>query len=267
MKNKMERYMIFMLIFVFSFILLIPLQSFAKDKEGHITDCTVCHSLSRTEAAELLKPLNVVVKDIQHSLLSGLFEVSAERNGQSGLIFIDYAKKYVMQGVMVKIDELKNVDQKNITGIKEVDKNRVSSLLKMNSLVLGNPKATREIFVFTDPDCQFCSKMHSELNKLIDDMDIAVYVKFYPLPIHPDAYRKAQVILGRNSLALLNKAFAGESIPDPLDSDKREPIDETIELAKALGIKGTPAILLPNGKIEVGYRDITSLKKLISSNP
>jgi len=239
---------------------------FSMDKDNPKRDCTLCHSLSSAEASKLLAPLNVTVKSVQHSPVKGLFEVSAERSGKSGLIFVDYGKKHVMQGVMVRVEDLAKAGTLKKTMLEEDNKATLSRLLRTNSVLLGNSKASRQIVVFSDPDCSYCRKMHVELQKLVQETDIAVYIKLFPLPAHPDAYGKSRVILGHNSIELLNRAFSGEQIPAPGDTDSREPVEETIRLAASLGIKGTPALLLPNGRIEVGYKDVATLKRLIEQN-
>jgi thiol:disulfide interchange protein DsbC len=183
--------------------------------------------------------------------------VKANRDGKEGLVFIDFGKKYLMQGVMVKIDDLKSGQP------QKPAQQDVSTLLRKNSILLGNLKATKQLIVFSDPDCPFCREMHKELLQLVTGMDIAVYVKPYPLDIHPGAYEKARAILESNSVELLNKAFAGEDIPSPKDPKSKVAVDDIIGLAKSLGIKGTPAFLLPNGNVEVGFRSATALKKML----
>ena len=86
-------------------MVLLPVVSMAKEKCGG--DCYSCHSLSIKEAGDLTKPLNVTVKSVAPSPINGLFEVKAVRDGKEGLVFIDFGKRYLMQGVMVKIDDLK----------------------------------------------------------------------------------------------------------------------------------------------------------------
>ena len=237
-------------------LLIAPVISEAK--ESCAGDCTSCHSLSVKEAGELVKSLNVNVKSVVLSPMHGFFEVTGERDGKEGLIFVDFAKKYLMQGVMVKIADLKSAPSKS------TEKSDVNKLLRLTAILMGNGKASKQMVVFSDPDCPFCRKMHQELQKLVSESDIAVYVKPYPLEIHPEAYKKAQSILESNSLDVLNKAFAGEDVPSPKDVNNKAAVEDIIGLAKSLGIKGTPAILLPNGKIEIGFRSASELKKLMN---
>lgn len=64
-------------------------------------DCARCHKLSSEEAAELLRSLKVTVQSIKQAPIQGMFEVLAKREDQEGIIYVDYAKKHIMQGVVV----------------------------------------------------------------------------------------------------------------------------------------------------------------------
>jgi len=129
---------------------------------------------------------------------------------------------------------------------------------------MGNTSGKKRLIVFTDPDCTFCERLHGELKKLVVlEPDLAIYIKMFPLKMHPEAYSKSRVILGANSLELLEKAFSGEKMPEPGDKDLKTPVDETIKLAESLGIDGTPALLLPGGLLISGARDAASLQKLL----
>ena len=87
--------------------------------------------------------------------------------------------------------------------------------------------------------------------------DIAFYIKLYPLPMHKDAYGKAKVIVCEKSLALLEDAFAKKSLPPA--KCETSMIDDNLKLAEKLGIRGTPAIIMPNGIIIPGFKDAPSL--------
>jgi thiol:disulfide interchange protein DsbC len=84
-------------------------------------DCFACHSLSIQEATEIVRPLGVVVRKVMQSPILGIFEVLAERDGKEGLIFVDYGKKHLMQGVMVKVSDL---------DAASTDKNKLGPRLK-----------------------------------------------------------------------------------------------------------------------------------------
>jgi thiol:disulfide interchange protein DsbC len=87
--------------------------------------------------------------------------------------------------------------------------------------------------------------------------DIAFYIKLYPLPMHKDAYGKAKTVVCEKSLALLEDAFANKPLPPA--KCETSVIDDNLKLAEKLGIRGTPAIIMPNGTIIPGYKDAPSL--------
>ena len=66
-------------------------------------DCARCHTLSLEEATEILRPLNVTVQSIKHAPIQGMFEVLAQRDEKQGLVYVDYAKKHIMQGIVVNV--------------------------------------------------------------------------------------------------------------------------------------------------------------------
>ncbi len=90
--------------------LFILLQSFepvfaVSDQHGTASsgDCFRCHTLSLTEASKILASLNVQVRMVKAAKVKGLFEVIAERDGKQGVVFVDFSKKYIMQGVLARL--------------------------------------------------------------------------------------------------------------------------------------------------------------------
>ena len=91
--------------------------------------------------------------------------------------------------------------------------------------------------------------------------DIAFYIKLYPLPMHKDAYAKAKAIVCEKSLSLLEEAFEKKPLPAP--KCETTAIDDNIKLAQKLGITGTPAIIMPDGRLIPGYLEADALIKQI----
>lgn len=87
--------------------------------------------------------------------------------------------------------------------------------------------------------------------------DIVFFIKMYPLPMHKGSYDKAKAIVCEKSMSLLEDAFDKKSLPAPKCETKA--LDDNIKLAEKLGIRGTPAIILPNGTISPGYKEADAL--------
>jgi protein-disulfide isomerase len=91
--------------------------------------------------------------------------------------------------------------------------------------------------------------------------DIAFYIKMLALNIHPQAYEKAKAIVCEKSLTLLEDAFEKKELPKP--KCETQVVDENIKLAEKLGIRGTPALIFPDGRVVPGAADAkTIIEKL-----
>jgi thiol:disulfide interchange protein DsbC len=190
--------------------------------------------------------------------------VLAEKDGKQGIIFIDYGKKHLMQGMIVSLDTLQPVSAHESPQQKQVTSVDVSKIPVDKAVTMGNPKGSKKLYVFTDPDCPYCQKGHVELKTLAKIApDVAIHVMLYPLPMHPAAYDKSRTVFETKSPDLLDKAFEGKEIPKPTKESSKAAIDEIIKYANANGISGTPTMVMPDGKIEVGMRDAETLKRIL----
>jgi thiol:disulfide interchange protein DsbC len=244
--------------------LLICTSAHAKPLGNCGSNCIECHSLTPAEAMTILKNLGDV-KSVQMSPVKGLWELTVERDGRQALVFMDFAKKHLLAGPLFEISAVSQLSTPPLqkTEDRKVD---ISSIPLADSIVMGSPMGRNRLFVFTDPDCPFCARQHDELKKLVAmDKSVAVYIKMFPLRLHPSAYDKARVILGSNSLEMLDRAFRGEKLPEPGIKDAQEPVDRTLLVAESLGIKGTPALVLPDGRVSTGFRDAREIQKTFLS--
>ena len=87
--------------------------------------------------------------------------------------------------------------------------------------------------------------------------DIAFFTLLYPLPMHKDAYAKSKAVACEKSLSMLDDAY--EKKPLPAAKCETKVIDDNIALAQKLGISGTPAIILPDGRLIPGYMESGAL--------
>lgn len=203
-----------------------------------------------------------MVKAVKPAPVRGLFELTIEQQGRTGQAYLDYGKKYIIAG------QVFDLASRQVVGapepVKRTEKVDLATLTTDDALVMGNPKGKKKLFVFTDPECPYCSKAHVELKKLADmEPELAIYIKLFPLKMHPKAYDKSRVILGARSLELLEQSFAGKSLPAPGAKDAKQPVDETIRFAESVGINSTPTLVLPDGRILPGYRDAKAMQELL----
>lgn len=211
--------------------------------------CSDCHVLTKEDAAKLLKAdkFKLQVKEIRMSVVKGLWEIEVSQGEKGGVVFMDFGKKLLVEGVRVtRLEQLGEVPPLPKVDVKKIPLDE--------AIVYGNPSAEKRIIVFDDPECPYCARLHDDLKKLISSRkDVAVYVKLFPLKIHPDAYEKSRSIVCAKSAKLLDDAFAQKPVPKPKGKCETTEIEDNIKLARELGIEGTPAVIFPDGRLLRGY--------------
>lgn len=234
-------------------------------------DFHIYQNFTRNEIQEVLKKINrpdAKILSIQMSIVYGLYEIVIDNKGQYELFYMDLSKTYLIPGPII---DLTTGINKSVEKLTELQKKRRIDLARIplgDALILGDKKADKKVIVFTDPDCSFCGKFHGELKKVVvQRKDIAFYIKLLPLQIHPDAYWKSKSILCNKSLKFLEDNFEKKPIPRPDPNCQARGVDENINLAKELGINGTPTTIFPDGSVHPGYMEAAKLIKIIESSP
>jgi thiol:disulfide interchange protein DsbC len=230
----------------------------SKDKKG-------CASITAKELQELLVKINAgnaTVSYIRESSLAGICEVAIEREGQASIFYIDAAKTHLFFGSLVDMKTMANYTMQSLKAIQDKKKIDISKIPLDNALVLGDAAAAKKVIIFTDPDCPYCSNLHQVLKQITGKRkDISFYIKLFPLEMHKDAYWKSRSIVCNKSLQLLEDCFNIKEI-EKKDCNTDE-IDNNLKLAKSLGITGTPAIILPDGRLRMGALPEEELINLI----
>jgi thiol:disulfide interchange protein DsbC len=179
--------------------------------------------------------------------------------------YVDFGKKLILAGPIYDIATRKIISPLPTEKPVKLSRAQLDRIKLENSIIMGNPKGSNRLFVFTDPDCGYCKRLYEELKGLVSmEPELTIYIKMYPLRMHREAYDKARVILAARSLEMLDEAFAGKKLPPPGEKDSGAPVDETIKLAESLGIRGTPALVFPDGRLIIGFRSAQNLHELLT---
>lgn len=248
------------LLFLLFFLAASP--ALAKDPAGpNAGNCIDCHSLDRQEASSILGNLVDKVNDVNLAEVPGLWVVEIEKDRQTFPVFIDFSKNFLLSGNIIRLADMTNVTQKYHAEMNRVD---ISSIPLDDALLLGSPSAGTKVIVFTDPECPFCSKMHTAMQEVVArDSDIAFLIKLFPLKMHPNAYEISKSIICAQSMELLELSFAKQPVP-PATCDTTA-VDETLALVAELGINSTPTLVLPDGQVVPGFKQAEDLLRLLGS--
>ncbi|MBF0537561.1 MAG: DsbC family protein [Nitrospirae bacterium] len=228
-------------------------------------NCISCHKLSVEEAGQLLKDFapTAKVEAVQQAPSKGLWEITINTGKNNVIAYLDYSKENLIIGSIVKIKTKKNLTEDRLT---EVNKVNVSTIPLKNSILMGPKNAKIQLIVFTDPDCPFCKQLHGELKALLEKLkDVSIHIILFPLTkLHPMSYKHSKAIACEKSLKLLDDVFAGKEIPEP--KCETSVIDDNIKLAEGIGLTGTPAVVMPDGRVLRGTFKADDLVKEIEKS-
>ncbi|PLX84631.1 MAG: protein-disulfide isomerase [Desulfuromonas sp.] len=245
--------------FVLLVLLAIPCAAMSGDGCG-AGQCTDCHSLELEEATGLLKGTVDRVLSVELGEMPGVWAVEVEKGGRKFPLYVDFSKSYLVAGNIVRLKDGKNINNDQSARPTRVD---IGKIPLDDALLLGREDAKTKAVVITDPECPYCKRLHEELREVVRrDPDIAFLIKLYPLKMHPNAYTISKSILCNDSLAMLEDNFAGKTVPPPLC--ETDAVDQTIALVKELGIRSTPTLVLPDGRVFSGFRKANDLLELLA---
>jgi thiol:disulfide interchange protein DsbC len=177
--------------------------------------------------------------------MPGLYEVVVD--GQ--LFYLSGDGRFVIQGDVLDLTTNQNITEQRRSDMRV---KAVAAVGKENMVVFSPDKpAKHAITVFTDIDCGYCRKLHREIAAYNDQGIEVRYLMFPRAGIPSESYDKAvSVWCADDRNDALTRAKQGESIAK---KSCPNPVKEQYELGQALGVRGTPSIILDNGQMLPGY--------------
>jgi len=196
------------------------------------------------------------IESIAESAMPGLYQVQL-KGGR--LLYASADGQFVMQGYLFQLKEGKAV---NLTEL--VERGSIAKLIEaipLNEMVVFAPKEPKtHITVFTDTDCGYCQKLHSEMAEL-NRLGVEVrYVAFPRQGVGSHGYNGlVSVWCAKDRQAAMNQAKTRQELPA---GNCENPVAKQYQLGQAIGVTGTPAIVLANGQLIPGYQPAPQLAKL-----
>lgn len=218
--------------------------------------------LSRQEVKQKLlstKP-ELHILDIRNSPLEGFYQISLPGGN---VLYVTEDGKHFIAG------DLYRVANSGLLNLTEIERNHhrkelIDQVDEGEMLVFAPENEKASVTVFTDVDCGYCRKLHKEVPEL-NRMGIAIRYLAYPRAgIQSSTYKKmVSAWCADDPQAALTKAKLGEEIP-PRDCDN--PVAKHFVLGNELGVTGTPALILANGRLIAGYLSAKDLAALLDVN-
>lgn len=197
--------------------------------------------------------LNSNVLSVQSTEIPGIYWVTLK-----GLppVFTTADGKHIIQGDVVRLEKNDIIDI--ATPMMQADAAKLLASVPSTEMVTfspqGKPKAT--IYVFTDADCGYCRKLHSEMDQILEK---GIEVRYLAWPRSPQSMPDMNAVWcseDRNSA--MTQAKNGIKVQAAACEN---PVMKHREIGMQIGVNGTPAIYAPNGKYLGGYIPAPELAK------
>jgi thiol:disulfide interchange protein DsbC len=199
---------------------------------------------------------SIKVDTIKPSVINGLYEVTIGAT----IFYVSDDGKYLLQGHLVDISARKDLTEERLNSTRKLAIEKIG-LAKMIVFKPKIPKYT--VTIFTDIDCGYCRKLHSELDQYLAQGITIRYMFFPRAGKDSESYNKAvSVWCADDRNAALTAAKKDQSVPSKKCDN---PIDEHMQLAAEFDVKGTPMIISENGTIYPGYLPAKQLVAALES--
>ncbi|MCP4970903.1 MAG: thioredoxin fold domain-containing protein [Arcobacter sp.] len=186
---------------------------------------------------------NAQVKVLKAYNVGSVYLLNVEVQGKSDKIFLTKDKKYLIAGDVIST---KNGQPLEVP----VD---LTSTLGKEAFTFGTGKD--EYVLFTDPECPYCKNFEKHFPKIEDKVKIRVF--YFPLDFHKNAedislYVMSQKTYEDKKYAMLNtdantKSFKERKYEKGQLEKLKNHLNTQIEIAKKIGVRGTPSVFDANG--------------------
>jgi thiol:disulfide interchange protein DsbC len=182
---------------------------------------------------------------LRESPVPGLWEYT--RGGDVGYVTAD--GRYAIMGDLYDLKSNANLTEAHR---REVRLKLLAQVPESEMLVFGPKDPKYTVTVFTDVDCPYCRKLHSEM-AVYNRLGIRVRYLLFPRngPDTPSWTKAQQVWCAADRNDALTRAKLGQALPDKPCA--RNEVAMSYALGREFALDGTPAIVMTNGELLPGY--------------
>lgn len=191
---------------------------------------------------------SVPVKAVSETPISGLYQVQLE---SGRVLYASPDGRYFMQGALFEVG---SGQPRNLTAEAEARGiGEAINAIPVEELVVFAPAEPKtHVTIFTDVDCGYCRKLHSEVDEL---NELGIEVRYAAFPRSgmgtPVATTMQSIWCAKDRLGAMTDAKQGKKVEPAQCAD---PVAQQFDLGRQVGVQGTPAIFLANGTLVPGYK-------------
>jgi thiol:disulfide interchange protein DsbC len=191
---------------------------------------------------------------IAPSVLPGMYEAIYGPQ----ILYVSKDGRYMFEGDLYDLQQRVNLTENK----RQAGRVKVLNDIDVSTMIVFAPEHPKyTISAFTDIDCGYCRKLHSQIAEY-NKLGIAVrYLAFPRAGVDSPSYDKAvSVWCSKDRKTALTLAKQGKT-PEKKTCDN--PVKMHMAAAKEVGVTGTPTLVLDDGKVIPGYVEPARLLKIL----
>lgn len=184
---------------------------------------------------------SIKIDSIEPSPIPGVYELIS--GGQ--IYYVSGDGQFIIDGSVIDTASRENITATRLGGVQL---SLINALDETEMLVYEPEHSTnRSITIFTDTSCPYCSKLHAEIDELLDNGIRVRYLMFPRAGQGSESHQELESVWCANDPhTAMTIAKAGGVIES---KTCHNPIQAHIALAEAVGLRGTPLIYLTAVKV------------------
>jgi thiol:disulfide interchange protein DsbC len=198
---------------------------------------------------------SIKIGSIKPSEVNDIYEVTVGGN----IVYVSGDGKYLIQGHLVDVAARRDLTEEKLGNTRKQALEKIG----VDKMIVFAPKNSKyTVSIFTDIDCGYCRKLHSEIDQYMAEGITIQYLFFPRAGKGSDSYQKAvSVWCADDRKAALTAAKKGGTPPAKTCDN---PVDEHMQLAEEFEVKGTPMMVTEKGNIFPGYLPAKQLAEALA---
>ena len=229
-----------------------------------LLNMTLALSAFNIEAAEqgeerLVESLQRVFPDIEitsvnSTPIENIYEVMIGPD----VIYTTGDGRFILKGDLIDMKERRNLSEDLRSRFRA---NSLKNISESEYIEFTSKDSKDTIYVFTDIDCAYCRKLHRDVPELNDNAITVRYLAYPREGIGSSVHRRMGYIwCAEDRQQALTDAKSGRSVEA---NNCENPVETQHTLGRKLGVRGTPAIFLENGRVLSGYMPPDELLRVL----
>jgi thiol:disulfide interchange protein DsbC len=222
----------------------IPAQQ-TQPKAAAVTPSPPVTAGAADPRVEIANRIGAKPDELRSTPIAGVYELTRG----SDIAYVTADGKYAFTGDLIELNGNNNLTEQHRRDLRV---KAIAAFPESQMLIFGPKDPKYTVTVFTDVDCPYCRKLHSQMAQY-NHLGVRVrYLLFPRTGPNTESWTKAeQVWCSADRNDALTRAKLGQELKTKACTDN--PVARSYQLGQEFAVEGTPAIVLANGEMLPGY--------------